>query len=243
MSRYGERTRVGEPVSGFGQKPDAGIGYGVATGGTPSTISVGSPAVTYTLLAFTSGSNTMTVTKSGLFDVLCIGGGGGSISGFSTGGGGGGFQTATFYVDANQTIVIGAGGAASSSVVGGTSQFGTFLSCGGGGSCDAAVDTSICGASNGGVRVGGGNSRNFTVGQGTGGTTGRGGSGAGAVQSGDTGGVGKEVNTFIGGASLLLANGGSAGTAAAGGANTGNGGGGSGANAGGSGVVYVRFKV
>jgi len=240
MSRYGDRTRIGERISGFGKKPSTNL-YGVATGGTSSSITVSS--VNYTLLAFTSGSNTMTVTKAGLFDVLCIGGGGGSISGFGTGGGGGGFQTATFYVDANQTIVIGGGGTFSSSVVGGTSQFGTFLSCGGGGNCDTCADTSLCGASNGGVRSGGGASRNFTVGQGTGGTTGRGGSGAGGVQSGDTGGPGKEVNTFIGGSSLLLANGGTASTAAAGGTNTGNGGGGSGANAGGSGVVYVRFKV
>jgi hypothetical protein len=241
IAQHGGGTLVATSASVFTFFPSGGIGYGVATGGTSSSITVS--GVNYTLLTFSSGSSTMTVTKAGLFDVLCIGGGGGSISGFSTGGGGGGFQTATFYVDANQTIVVGAGGAASSSVVGGTSQFGTFLSCGGGGSCDTGADTSLCGASNGGVRTSGPASRNFTVGQGTGGVTGRGGSGAGATQSGDTGGVGKEVNTFISGSSLVLANGGSAGTAAAGAANTGNGGGGSGSNAGGSGVVYVRFKV
>jgi hypothetical protein len=240
LAQYGGGTLIALSASTFTFFPAGGIGYGTATGGTSSSITVG--GVNYTLLAFTS-TGTLTITKSGLFDVLCIGAGGGSLSGFSTGGGGGGFQTATFYVDTTLTVTVGAGGAASSSVVGGTSQFGSFLSCGGGGTCDSALDTSVCGASNGGVRTGGPVSRNFTVGQGTGGVTGRGGSGAGGTQSGDTGGVGKEVNTFIGGSSLLLANGGTAGTAAAGGANTGNGGGGSGSNAGGSGVVYVRFKV
>ena len=235
LAQYGGGTLIALSASTFTFFPAGGIGYGTATGGTPSSITVG--GVNYTLLAFTS-TGTLTITKSGLFDVLCIGGGGGGISGFSTGGGGGGFQTATFFVDTTLTVTVGAGGAASSSVVGGTSQFGSFLSCGGGGSCDTGLDTSVCGASNGGVRTGGPVSRNFTVGQGTGGVTGRGGSGAGGTQSGDTGGVGKQVNTFISGASLLLANGADAG-AGAGAANTGNGGGG----AGGSGVVYVRFKV
>jgi hypothetical protein len=41
MSRYGERTRIGEAVSALGRKPDEGIGYGVATGGTSSSITVG----------------------------------------------------------------------------------------------------------------------------------------------------------------------------------------------------------
>jgi hypothetical protein len=240
LAQYGGGTLVFLSASAATFFPSGGIGYGTATGGSSSSITVG--GVAYTLLTFASTS-TLTVTQAGLFDVLCIGGAGGSLTGFTTAGGGGGFQTATFYVDTTLTVTVGAGGAASSSVVGGTSQFGTFLSCGGGGTCDSGLDTSVCGASNGGVRSGGPVSRNFTVGQGTGGVTGRGGSGAGGTQSGDTGGVGKEVNTFIGGSSLLLANGGTAGTAAAGGANTGNGGGGTGSNAGGSGVVYVRFKV
>ena len=49
------------------------------------------------------------------------------------------------------------------------------------------------------------------------------------------------MNTFIGGSSLLLANGGAGAASGNGTANTGNG-----ANSGGtggSGVVYVRFKV
>ena len=65
--------------------------YGVATGGTSSSITVG--GINYTLLTFTS-SSTLTVTKSGLFDVLLFGGGGGGGSGsnafsFIAGGGGG----------------------------------------------------------------------------------------------------------------------------------------------------------
>jgi hypothetical protein len=44
-----------------------GVGYGTATGGSSSSITVGGQ--NYTLLTFTS-SSTLTVTKAGLFDVL-----------------------------------------------------------------------------------------------------------------------------------------------------------------------------
>jgi hypothetical protein len=213
------------------------MSYGTATGGTSSSITVSS--VDYTLLTFT-GDATMTVTRAGLFEVLCIGAGGGGYSPHNTGGGGGGWQTGTFYCDANVSIVVGAGGANSSSVVGGSSRFGDFIASAGGGSQDSAVDTSLCGASTGGSRSGV-PTRNNIVGQGTGGTTGRAGCGAGAASIGDTGGAGKQVNTFIGGSSLLLANGGAGGASGNGGANTGNGA--ASAGTGGSGVVYVRFKV
>ncbi len=45
--------------------------YGVATGGTSSSITVG--GVNYTLLTFTA-SGTLTVATAGLFDVLIFGG-------------------------------------------------------------------------------------------------------------------------------------------------------------------------
>ena len=62
--------------------------YGVATGGSSSSITVGTQA--YTLLTFTS-TGTLTVTKAGLFDVLMVGGGGGGGAiGAGDGGGGGG---------------------------------------------------------------------------------------------------------------------------------------------------------
>jgi len=101
-------------------------GYGVATGGSSSSISVGSPAVNYTLLTFTS-DGTLTVTTAGLFDVLLIGpggggGSGGSGAGTSAGGGGGGGQivgldtTLTIYLSAGTfTMDVGAGQAGTSS--------------------------------------------------------------------------------------------------------------------------------
>lgn len=82
-----------------------GEGYGAATGGTPSTITVDGDS--YTLLEFTS-SGTLTVTDAGLFDVLVVGGGGGATRGA---GGAGGYVTTTVYFDANQTVTVGAGGA------------------------------------------------------------------------------------------------------------------------------------
>ena len=69
---------------------DLSTGYGVATGGSSSSITVGGQA--YTLLTFTA-SSTLTVTRSGLFDILLVSGGaggGGSTSGATRGGGGGG---------------------------------------------------------------------------------------------------------------------------------------------------------
>lgn len=89
-----------------------GTGYGVATGGSSSSITVG--GVNYTLLTFTS-SSTLTVTKAGLFDVLMFAGGSGAsgTGGFalsSGGGGAGGAMQMTIYLSANQTVTIGAGG-------------------------------------------------------------------------------------------------------------------------------------
>jgi hypothetical protein len=70
MSRYGSRTRVGQAVSDFGQLPSAGgFSYGVATGGSSSSITVS--LENYTLLSFTSDNN-LVVTAAGLFDVLMM---------------------------------------------------------------------------------------------------------------------------------------------------------------------------
>ena len=93
--------------------------YGVATGGTSSSITVDGQA--YTLLTFTS-SGTLTVSSAGLFDVLLFAGGagGGPNSASDTnrsggGGGAGGALQATVYLSANQTVTIGAGGAGGNS--------------------------------------------------------------------------------------------------------------------------------
>jgi hypothetical protein len=89
-------------------------GYGTATGGSSSSITV--DGVNYTLLTFTS-SGTLTVSKAGLFDVLVVGGGGGggrrSTTNVGSGGGGGGAVIEqTIYLSANATVTIGAKGAA-----------------------------------------------------------------------------------------------------------------------------------
>ena len=94
MTRYAQRTLIQQgSVANWGKAAPAGIGvkdgYGVATGGTSSSITVGSTP--YTLLTFTS-SGTLTVASAGLFDVWMIAGGGsGGGAGsnlYSCGGGG-----------------------------------------------------------------------------------------------------------------------------------------------------------
>jgi hypothetical protein len=114
LSQYGGGTLLALSATVFNFFPSGGIGYGTATGGSSSSITVGGQ--NYTLLEFTS-SSTLTVTKAGLFDVLvCAGGGGGGGNGApnsnSTGGGGaGGILQSTIYLDANATVTIGGGGA------------------------------------------------------------------------------------------------------------------------------------
>lgn len=90
--------------------PIAG-GYGIATGGSSSSITVGGDA--YTLLTFTS-TGTLTVTQGGMFDVLVVGGGGGG--GRYGGGGAGGYPiitTLSVPTTGNYTITVGAGGTGS----------------------------------------------------------------------------------------------------------------------------------
>ena len=91
MTRYASRTLVAQPsIASWGFPAATGIGavagYGVATGGSSSSITVSGNA--YTLLTFTS-TGTLTVSTAGLFDVLLIGGGGGGGNGSDYGYGGG----------------------------------------------------------------------------------------------------------------------------------------------------------
>jgi hypothetical protein len=138
-----------------------GYGYGVATGGTSSSITVDS--VNYTLLEFTSDA-TLTVSKAGLFDVLVVAGGGaggGSGNTSVNGGGGaaGGLLQTTMYISSNQTITIGAGGTGSAVELstaghGSASRVGTLLSVAGGGG-GGAHETAYRLAGNGGSGGGG----------------------------------------------------------------------------------------
>jgi hypothetical protein len=86
-----------------------GVGYGAASGGTSSPITVG--GIDYTLLAFTS-DGTLTVSRSGLFDVMLIGGGAGGGGHVGGGGGAGGLFITTAYLEAaSLSVTVGAGGA------------------------------------------------------------------------------------------------------------------------------------
>lgn len=242
---------------------DLSTGYGVATGGSSSSITVG--GINYTLLTFTSDA-TLTVTKAGLFDVAVQAGGAGGnngvAGGFRGGGGGaGGLIITTVYIpDTTYSIDIGAGGAlqvdgspggivpllyAAGGGKGGSNLVGTggpgFVNGGGGGG-------GSWGTTAGGTGVAG---FGFNGASGTSGGAGGGGAGVTANAVAGTGGTGYDKSLFIGGSSSNIGVGGNGGALSAAGAtgaaNTGNGGGGGGdgaaAGAGGSGVVYVRFKV
>jgi hypothetical protein len=210
---------------------DLSTGYGVATGGSSSSITVG--GVNYTLLSFTSDS-TLTVTKSGLFDLLVISGGGGggkdaTGSGGDRGGGGGGggvVELTGVYFSANQTVTVGAGGAAgatssSNGSPGAPSRVGDFYALGGGGGGYSSGIDPITIDSAGGSMGGGTKNANFnSITQGNKGgigatpDAGAGGGGKGAVggdgsgTTGGNGGAGTDVSTFIAGSALFKAAGG-----------------------------------
>jgi hypothetical protein len=200
-----------------------GVGYGEATGGASTAITVGGES--YTLLTFTS-TGTLTVSKAGLFDVLVTAGGAGGGVGNIGGGGGGGagglFET-TVYLAANTTITIGAGGAGSSTtVVGASGSFSglnnvarSVVATGGGlgGGRTSGIDfDALAGGSGGGGGRGlagavslanaisgnsGGSSNLNNGGGGGGGATAVGVNGS--AGSGGAGGAGYDVGAFISG--------------------------------------------
>jgi hypothetical protein len=257
-------------ASAYGYANLGKIGYGVATGGTSSSITVG--GVNYTLLTFTS-SGTLTVTTAGLFDVLMFAGGGcggtGATNGAVGGGGGaGGVLEETIYLDASMSITIGAGGATgypwtegSSSTVGNANR---NLSVAGGGKGGGYITgQNAIGGSKGGSG-GGGSSSNMgapyaianpsmapAISGYSGAENNGGGGGATANASTTTGGAGYDVSAFIGGSTVTKGRGGNGNTTANtnGAANSADGGGGgptgnnTGYGSGGSGIVYIRFKV
>jgi hypothetical protein len=183
---------------------DVSTGYGAATGGAgTATITVGDES--YTMLTFT-GDGTLTVTKAGLFDVLCVGGGGAGgtdASGFGGAGGAGGLPIQTVYLTANQSITIG-GGAALATVIGSSSRMGTRP--------DSLYGAG--GGSGGGNNYGGAGERSMAFGGGCGGGGGRGGASAGGI--GIDGGDGGTGNTAGGGGGGSTANGGNASSTAGG---------------------------
>lgn len=98
-------------------------GYGIASGAgtsgfTQTSITDPSDNLNYSLLRWTNtaGTNSMTVTTAGLFDLFVLGGGGGggnnSTAGNGGGGGAGQLNILTAYLTAGAyTVIVGAGGA------------------------------------------------------------------------------------------------------------------------------------
>ena len=224
--------------------------YGTATGGIGAPTAVTISGVNYEYLTFNS-TGTLTVTKSGFFDYMLIGGGTGcyQISTASNAGGGAGqVSIGTVYLDTNQTITIGAGSAfsdglsvafnqASNTTLGATSPFAPtglggaysnplntgrpIVFIGGGQGC---CDNQTAFAVNESVSIGfrGGNTAGNTAAGGGGGQSSRGSNGSGTT--GGAGGNGVDISTFIGGSAAYRATGG-------GGGGTGTGGSGGNSNA------------
>jgi hypothetical protein len=201
-------------------------GYGVATGGTSSSITVSGQ--NYTLLSFTSDSN-LVVSTAGLFDVLLIGGGGagGSSNNYQAGGGGGGqvvglTTLTTLYLPASTIAVdVGAGGVGQTSpvdgkygMIGKQSGIGSYIYAvggGGGGQYQPGGNqiNSFAAGNGGGAGQngfpapslvggysGGEEDSNVNYGGGGGGAGGTGGNASGSV--GGTGGSGVDISAWIG---------------------------------------------
>jgi len=222
----------------------AGSAYGTATGGIGAPTSVTINSVNYQYLTFNS-TGTLTVTKSGFFDYLAVGGGTGNNNeaGFSGGGGGSGaLVIGSFYLSANATVTIGAGSATaaiittqrtagdttinapspfavvavgSQSVGQGNAQITGFVA---GGAGAGAGSTTQIGLSNIAAGYRGGKSDGNNAAGGGGGFLAVGGNGVSASSLGGAGGAGFDVSVFIGGSSLFKASGGGSGGATTGGA-------------------------
>lgn len=193
-----------------------GANYGVATGGTSASRTVG--GVNYTVLTFSSDDN-LVVSRAGLFDVLLIGGGGGGGGtssgsyGYNGSGGGGGAgalvgfaATTTIYLPAaTYSIDVGAGGAGNNggfakTASGAASYIANIISAGGGGGAGswqqgASLATWLIGDSGGSgggstISGGGGLSNDETFGNDAGGadnTADAAGGGAGYSAAGGNG--------------------------------------------------------
>lgn len=226
----------------------AGAEYGLASGGSSSSITVG--GVNYTLLTFTT-DGTLTVSAAGKFDVLLVGGGGGggglasnAFGGACAGGGGGQvIQTSIYLAAGSYSVDVGAGGAGGNRNGGGASRsgaagrlssIGTAIVAGGGdgaggNSTGLYLYAGTGGSSGGSARGAGQDKPTPLIGANLGGTSpgdnaAGGGGGAGGVggnASGTTGGAGgngSDVSTFIGGSTYYAGAGGGGGATGTGGA-------------------------
>jgi hypothetical protein len=240
LAQHGGGTLVALSASVFTFFSASGTGYGVATGGTSSSITDG---VNYTLLTFTS-DGTLTVSTAGLFDIAVFGAGGSGGSGgaSSRGGGGGGagsFNLGTFYLAATTyAVTIGVGGVAvnDSDGVAGTQSLvaGVIAGYGGlGGGFQSPISIPSRATTRG---CGGGGSTNYLTwfqnasefrafaggvganeagGGGGGGVTAAGSAGS---ASGGAGGAGYDIGSFVGAGTLFKGGGGGGGGTSGGGA-------------------------
>ena len=197
----------------------------------------------YKYVTFNS-SSTLTVTKSGIADILVCAGGGGSGSTSGGAGGGGGLITETIFLQSGSfSVVIGGGGSGGISTnagnPGGSSYIGPFFALyGGRGGGNSTFDTS--GGSGGGFNFSNYGSGQSIPRQGHNGVFGGGGGGAGSAGSGGTGGNGR--SSSITNTAIVYARGGSWNNGRVSTANRGEGADASG-RAGSSGVAIVRVRV
>ena len=227
-------------------------GYGSATGGSSSSITVG--GVPFTLLTFTT-DGTLTVSRAGKFDIFAVGGGGGGGT-LGGGGGGGGIMQATIELAATTySVAIGVGGtgapaANTAGYNGSPSGLASIAAGGGGGGSQQNTN-----GRNGGCGGGGGNRtstgglgfplQGSNGGNGPGGTSvgGGGGGGASAVganavgAAGGNGGAGTSASTFTGGSVTTVFSGGGGGGGTTPGTGTDGGGNGTDAGTAGSGTA------
>jgi hypothetical protein len=239
----------------------SGLTAGTASGGSSSSITG------YTLLSFTT-TGTLTVSRSGLFDVLIVGGGGGggTTTDSDPGGGGAGAQVVhlpnTYIGSGTYSVTVGAGGGAGANngAPSGISSLNWEAAYGGygAGTWENAPPLSYnrggsgyrpgygggAGGAAGGLFGYGGGASNGSSASGSGGGAG----GAGSTTTAATAGL---ANSITGSSVTYSYGGGGGATGTAGSRQTtyGSGGGGSGpygspsASAGTQGVVYVRFAV
>jgi hypothetical protein len=230
LAQYGGGTLVFQSASAATFFSQQASSYGVATGGSSSSITVG--GIAYTLLDFTTDSN-LVVSKAGLFDILCVAGGGSSGGNGSGGGGAGGvYQGTVYFTAATHAVDVGAGGGYS--LDGLPSTIGTVVASFGGGfgsSTPAGAPYKSNGGSGGGATLNTLGPGLGVFGQGNDGgalgsaTAGSGGGGqasvgvAGTGTTGGAGGTGLSLSAFTGATiTTFVAGGGGGGGSVTGGA-------------------------
>ena len=250
LAQYGGGTLVFQSASAATFFSQQSASYGVATGGTSSSITVS--GASYTMLEFLTDAN-LVVSKAGLFDFFALGGGGSSsaanhsVSSQNSGGGAGGdvIQTTLFLDAATYAIDIGAGAAIAVARAFDTTV-GTVLIASGGGSGGSTNADGTAGVNGGGagnnnktggftsapnLGYAGGNGAADGAGGGAGGGAGAAGVGsAGTGSLGGAPGAGVSPSTFSGGTKTTTVGGGGGGARGSGSGGTGVDGGGSGAS-------------